>query len=192
MGAVSGNFMEHSSMPHLRIKAMVNKTLILIFLIIVVYSCTTQKHYDSYTSQFKSFEISFNSGWNKGFSFLVDSNKIYFSKQRSDTVCYGILPDSIFRLIDSVFIKVQLNNLVVSKGSQCIDCPVVAIQAIKNNDTIRIHQYGGDISQVFYPLVNSLHFFLDHSKHQKIRSFLFFETENVTSALPPKYSGNCR
>jgi hypothetical protein len=165
---------------------MTRKIILPVFLIVFLYSCTTRDHEYDYASRFKSFEISYTTGWNKGFSFLVDSNKIYFLKQRPDTLCYGILPDSIFRRIDSVFIKIRPDTFVKSKRIECIDCPVVAIQAVKNNDTIRMNQYGENINKIFYSLVDSLQFFLDHSKHQKIRTFLYFETENVTSPLPPK------
>ena len=58
-------------------------------------------------NQFKKFEISYYNGWTRGFSFFVDTSKIFLASTKPDTLMYGILPDSTFETISSNLLKLK-------------------------------------------------------------------------------------
>jgi hypothetical protein len=158
-------------------------------LIFLLCNCSANIDKPKSPPNFKSFEISYTNGWTKGFSLLVDSNKIYFSQQKSDTIYFGILPDTIFKVIDGLVLIIVNDRTLKSKNRGCEDCSVVAIQALIKTDTIRINQ-SGDVDEVFWPVINIIQTFIDKGKHQKIRSLFFFETTSSVNPSPPIVDGN--
>ncbi len=158
------------------------------FLLIIIISfnnCTDKSTSVNSSIAFKSFEISYTNGWSSGFSILVDTNKIYFSPQLSDFSYYGILPDTIFDLLDTTFLKIRSDSNIKSKDSGCVDCPSLAIQIISNDDTLRIKQTGS-FDKIFYPVIKSLRNFIESSKHQKIHGIFLLDTRSVITPQPPE------
>ena len=164
---------------------MIRLRLLIIFLTIAFYSCSDKTPTTNRTSTFKSFEISYTNGWTKGFSLFVDTSKIYFSPQRWDTTYYGILPDTIFKMLDTTFLKIQADKNIKSKDEGCVDCSVLAIKIVANGDTTRIQQTG-NLDNLFYPLIKTLQHFIDSNKHQKIKAVVWLDTKSIVTPPPPK------
>ncbi|MFZ1799295.1 MAG: hypothetical protein WAU24_05470 [Chitinophagaceae bacterium] len=158
----------------------------IITLLTLFSNCTEKPVTKNNSPSFKSFVISYSNGWAKGFSIFIDSSKIYFSPQQRDTTYYGILPDSIFKMVDTISLKIQSNKNIKSKVKSCVDCSVLAMMIITKNDTIRIKP-NEDFDKLFYPLINNLQKFIDSSKHQYIHAFIRLETESIVSPPPPKF-----
>jgi hypothetical protein len=156
-----------------------------IFLATLIYGCSDKTAIVKNSPTFKSFEISYTNGWTRGFSFIVDTNKIYFSPQRWDITYYGILPDTIFKMLDTTFFKIRSDQNIKSKDEGCVDCSVLAIKIISNGDTTRINQVG-DLDNIFYPLIKSLQKFIDSSKHQTIQAMVLLDTKSIVTPPPPK------
>jgi hypothetical protein len=129
--------------------------------------------------------MSYTNGWTRSFSFIVDSNKIYLSPYKIDTTCYGILPDTLFYLIDTFVQKVVTDTSIRTTKEKCFDCDVVAIQIVTKKDTINISQ-AGNIDKNIWSIINSLRTFSDSGRHQKKHSITFLETRNIVIPLPPK------
>jgi hypothetical protein len=163
---------------------MVRHVFACILLTLLIHSCSGPPIINN-SPAFKSFEISYTDGWIKGFSFLADSNKIYFSPRRFDTTYYGILPDAIFKMLDTAFLRIRNNQAVKSKDEGCVDCSVLAIKIISSSDTIRINQTGY-LDKIFNPLIKTLQKFIDSSKHQSIRSVLWLDTKSIVTSSPHK------
>jgi len=163
---------------------MAKLVLTTFFLAIFIWSCVDQTHSTNATTSFKTFEISYTNGWTRGFSFIVDSNKIYLSPQRFDTTYYGIIPDSVFKIIDTTFSKIRLDTNIKSKDEGCVDCSVLAVKIVASGDTIRINQTG-DLDKVFYPLIELLQSFIREGNHQTIKAAVFLETQSVVMPPPP-------
>ncbi len=158
----------------------------LIFLLTFLFcSCSDKPKIANGALLFKSFEISYSAGWTKGFSLFVDSNKIYFSPEEFDKIYYGILPDTIFKLLDVAFLKILNEKTIKSKDDGCQDCPTLAIQIISNNDTIKIHQTGA-FSNILDSAINTLQKFIDGTKHASIPGFVWLGTKSIVRKLPPK------
>lgn len=151
-------------------------------LIILVYSCFNKKEPLKNLKKFRSFEIGYSNGWTRGFSVWVDSNKIFFSPQTIDTVKYGVLPDSIFQLIKTTFLKITGDTTIKSKDRGCVDCSILGIQTVIGNDTITIRQVG-DINNLFWPVIKTLQTFVDSSSLSKLHATLFLESQKI--AFPP-------
>lgn len=164
---------------------MTRLAVISILLTVAFYSCSDKTLTVNQPSTFKSFEISYTDGWTKTFSFFVDANKIYFSPQRWDTTYYGILPDSLFKMLDTTFSNIRNDRTVKSKDGGCVDCSVLAVKIIADSDTIRINQTG-DLDGIFYPMVKSLQKFIDSSNHQAIRAVVWMDTQSIVTPPPPK------
>jgi hypothetical protein len=89
---------------------------------------------------------------------------------------YGILPDTIFKIIDSTYVKVENDTTKESLG--CDDCVEVALKIIAKGDTtlkykVLIHD------TVFQPVIKTLQTFVDSGKHNTIKSVTAFETQNL-------------
>lgn len=154
----------------------------LIIIIFLLYSCSD--HAKTVTSKkVTSFEIGYSNGWTTGISFCVDSNEVFFAPQKFDSVKYGLLPDSIFRLIKSTLLKVISDTTIKSKDDDCVDCSVLGLQAIIGQDTIRIHQVG-KIDSVFIPLIKSIQNFVDSTNHPIIHAVLFLESQKIAFSPP--------
>jgi hypothetical protein len=154
---------------------------------ILLWGCSGKNENANHPTSFKSFEISFTNGWAKGFSFFVDTNKIYFSPHGLDTANYGVLPDSIFKIIDSNCEKIQSDTTIKSKDAGCVDCSVAAIKIISKGDTTRINQTG-DIDKEIVAIVKSLQKFIDSSRHETIGAVIILETRFVVSPPPAEIS----
>jgi hypothetical protein len=100
---------------------------------------SSSKHPDK---SFISFEITYSNGWTPGFTTLIDSNKIYFSPINSDSLHYGVLPDSIFQLVDSAAFIIQNDTTIKSGELNCDDCTIVAIKVETGRDTIKYFKAG--------------------------------------------------
>jgi hypothetical protein len=94
------------------------------------------------SKSFISFEITYSNGWTPGFTTLIDSNNIYFSPINSDSVHYGLLPDSIFQLVDSAALNIQNDTTIKSGELNCNDCTIVAIKVETGFDTIKYFKAG--------------------------------------------------
>ena len=122
------------------------------FLILLFYStiafCSCKDKHDASNAQkhasqsFIRFEMTYSNGWTPGFTTLIDSNRIYFSPINSDSVHYGLLPDSIFQLVDSAALNIQSDTTIKSGQLNCDDCTIVAIKVETGKDTIRYFKAG--------------------------------------------------
>jgi hypothetical protein len=158
---------------------------LLAFVVLTFCVCSCSDNYKKLvpSPKFKTFEISYTNGWTKGFSFIVDSNKIYFSPKKLDSMFYGILPDSIFNLIDNIFLKIKSDTTIKSKDQGCVDCSIISIQVVAKEDTICINQTG-DLDKIFLSVIRSLQTFLDNGRLQPTRATIFLETQKSVSPTP--------
>lgn len=158
-----------------------NKVLLpLAFLLIVLFGCTQKqkpKKPPVKKASFEYFEISYTGRWIGRLSFRVDSNRIFFSPAQYDTVEYGILPDSIFRTIDTTVSLIRSDTTIRSINEPCSDCDLLAINIKVDNDTIEIVQHD-QISKPLREVVKQLEFFMDKSKYTynyiRLRTFKDF------------------
>lgn len=150
----------------------------------LICSCADQSKPTNQTSKFKSFEISYTDGWIKRFSFLVDSSKTYLVPTSWDSAFSGILPDTIFDLLDSTYRTILSDTSIKSIDSNCFDCSIIAVQIVTSNDTVWIYQEGV-ISKEFRPVIKSLQTFLDSGNHRQIKSDIILETRWVIMPPPP-------
>ena len=164
---------------------MTRLTFFILLLTTVFCRCSEKKQIVSNSATFTSFEISYTNGWGKGFSFIFDSNKIFFSPQHWDTTYYGILPDTIFNLLDTTFLRIRNDDNIKSKDGGCVDCSVLAIKIISGGDTTRINQTGY-LDNLFSPVIKSLQRFIDSSEHNKIQAIVLLDTKLIISPRPPK------
>jgi hypothetical protein len=157
-----------------------------------MFSCSHQRERNKDVVSPKSFstlEITFDSQVaHESFSFVIDSNKIYISPQ-NETAYYGILPDSLYKLINSVVSEVRTNESIKSTHDQCIDCSVLAIKIVKDNDTIKLRQ-SGQLSKVFYPVIDSLQSFLKTGTHEKINARIYMLETSLMAVPPPESIGS--
>ena len=113
---------------------------------IATFSCKNKQSTFSLSKHtaksFIRFEMTYSNGWTPGFTTLIDSNRIYFSPIKSDSVHYGLLPDSIFQLVDSVAVIIQNDTTIKSGELNCDDCTIVAIKVETGKDTIRYFKAG--------------------------------------------------
>jgi hypothetical protein len=168
---------------------MAKFTIGLICLTRLISTCSEKKESHKNTMKFKSFEIGYTNGWTHEFSFWMDSNKIFLSPQKFDTIKYGILPDSISRLIDTTLLKIISDTTVKSKDDGCEDCAIIALQAIIGTDTISIHQIG-DIDKRLWPVIRTLQYFVDSNNHPTMHAILFLETQKAVFPPPPPLLNN--
>lgn len=162
---------------------MLKKSVLLLLLVLLLWGCFKKEnkvvqHFKQ--KHFTTFEISYMSGWIGQFSFLVDSDKIYISPASSGEIRYGILPDSIFNIIDSTFLMIMKDSSLRSNLIEnCIDCSETAIKIVSKNDTIRIHQKGQN-SAALGPLINTIELFLDSGRHRSINNYpQYLETSEL-------------
>jgi len=155
-----------------------------LLLIVFIAGCAGRQESKHKISNFTSFELSYTNGWTKSVSILVDSNRIYLSPQAWDTTYFGILPEPIFAMMDSIAVKIRSDKKLQSKDEGCVDCPVLAIKIITNGDTIRINQVGKTDS-LFHPLVPLLQKHIDSGRHQYTKAVLWLDTRAIVSPPPP-------
>jgi len=151
-------------------------------LTLLISACSDKKKLGNTSTKFTTFEIGYTNGWTKGFSFWVDSNKIFLSPHKFDTIKYGLLPDSLMLLIDTTLLKILSDTSIKSKDDGCVDCSIFAMQTIIGKDTIIIHQIG-NINKVFWPVIKTIERFVDSVNHATMRATLFLESQRIV--LPP-------
>jgi hypothetical protein len=168
--------------------------LISLIIPVVLASCSEQSGYKvhepankpaSKKAQFNSFEISYSNGWFGKFSLMVDSNKIFVSPGHWDTAYYGLLPDSLFNLVEKTVTDITNKSIIPSDDGCISDCTVAAIKMVVGTDTTRITQHG-ELSPKLYRLINPLEAFLKTGRLQTMRSVVILETEAVISPPPPR------
>jgi hypothetical protein len=161
------------------------KILLLLFCSMAcLASCVdkTAKQTTSNTSNFQVFEISYTNGWTRGFSFLIDSSKVFIASTQKDSIEFGHASDSIFKFIDSTLFVIKNDTTIKTKANNCSDCSLVSLKAIINSDTIRIFQAGNDIDRKILPLVNKLKSFINNPQYTKVSAFNW---ETQQEVLPP-------
>ena len=160
----------------------------IIALALFLSNCTHKKESSKNITGFRSFEIGYTNGWTDNFSFWTGSNYIFFSPQKSDSIKYGILPDSILRIIDTALIKMISDPAIKSKDDECQDCPIVALRALTGTDTISIRQVG-HIDTRLWPVISTLQNFIDSNSHPTMHAIVFLETQKAVSyPVPPVIS----
>lgn len=177
---------------------MAKYVVIIFFLAGLLGSCrekenrgkTTPEEIYFYKPSFTYFEISYRGGWIGGFSFHVDSNKVFIAPsiwgQLVDSVGYGLLPDSICSLIDTGLFRIRNDKSIMSTKNGCDDCDLVAIRAVAGKDSIKLFQ-AGHISEPVYKLIDTLNQFLKEKKYNYYNIFTALETaRDIAPPLPPK------
>jgi hypothetical protein len=158
------------------------KILNLLFLssIILLFGCheDLSKKNAKLSPSFKSFEMSYTNGWLGSFSFFIDTNKVFFAPKYQDSVFYGVVPDSIFAIVDLSFqhIKKDRKNLK-DIIENCSDCDDIAVETIIGSDTLRFRQRG-KINNVFARLIKPLRNYIDSNKQSSLHAYMFFNTYN--------------
>ena len=160
------------------------------FFITLLVSCNFKKEAPPVSEKIKftSLTISYYSGFERHFNVIVDSNKIFFSPQELK-IQYGILPDSIFKLVDSSVAAILSDRVIISKKISCEDCPIIGITLIANSDTFRISQQEEQIEPVFRKMCTPLYFFLHRQYPQIPNIYSFRETIKMIRELPPPFPG---
>lgn len=130
------------------------------------------------TFNFTTYEISYFDGWSR-FSFAVDTSKVYLAAFKADTLEYGILPDSIFEIVNKNAFLIFKDKSITSKSVECWDCPEISILATFLSDTVKIVQKGSVSDKVFFPVLIAIHKFNEKSRSNgKYNPFpqMLFET----------------
>ena len=134
--------------------------------------------------------MSFFDGWSKRFSFSLDTSKVYLAAYKADTLRYGILPDSVFEVINKNALVLFTDKTITNKNKECNDCSEISILATFKNDTVRLLQKGDISDRVFFPVVEAINNYLETSRSNwKLNRFpqLLFETiDSILPPLPPK------
>lgn len=139
---------------------------------------------------FTTYELSFFDGWSKRFSFSIDTSKVYLTAYKGDTLRYGILPDSVFEIINKNAFLLFNDKPTTNKNKECNDCSEISILATFKNDTVRLLQKGDISDRVFFPVVEAINNYLETSRSSwKLNPFpqLLFETiDSILPPVPPK------
>ena len=122
------------------------KSSFLLLLFVFALSCLQhieRQKSQSQASNFTFFEMSYRGGSYGGFSFHVDSNKIFFAppihpRDALDTVKYGMLPDSVLQIINQLVGLLSTDTTIKSIRNDCVGCSLVAIRTVTANDTIQL------------------------------------------------------
>ena len=154
-----------------------------------IVSCSNHEQVEKSNTSFTSYELSFNDGWSTRFSFSVDSSKFFLGTHKFDTLRFGVLPDSIFEIVNKNAFKVLTDKSIPNTNIQCYDCPSISVLIMSNKDTVRLLQKGQVSDTVFFGLVNVLSDFLasNHNASYKVFAFpqLLFETLEPVMPPPP-------
>ncbi|MEO8768538.1 MAG: hypothetical protein ABI402_00580 [Ferruginibacter sp.] len=157
-------------------------SILLLFLFLAGCKNKINKPKIKSTTEFKRFEISYSNGWTRGFAFLVNQDKIFIASNKSDTLQYGLLPDSINFIIDSFISKIKNDTSIKTFDDHCEDCAIVSLNIIFMKDTINVIQHG-NIRPLLLNMVQVIDSFIK-LKHEKIScAFPKFETQQLI--LPP-------
>jgi hypothetical protein len=162
---------------------MIQPTFFTLLAVTVFYGCSDRTTIQKDTAQFNTFEISYSNGWFSHFSFIADTNNIYFFTGSTDTTYYGILSPETIHLLNTTASKVK-QNTIQSNDLACLDCQALAVKIVTNGDTIQIHQFG-ELDTLFTPVIAALQKLLHEGKHQHIPAFLLPETKSIIVPPPP-------
>ena len=170
---------------------MTIKGLIFLLSTILICSCIDNKlkpKTDTYN--FTTYELSFFDGWSTRLSISVDTSKVFLAAYKADTLRYGILPDSVFKILNMNALLLFNDKTITNKNKECWDCSEISILATFKNDTVRLLQKGDISDRVFFPLIEVIQKYLETSRSSwKLHPFpqLFFETvKPILAPLPPQ------
>jgi len=142
--------------------------------------------------RFSWFELSYKGGWTGHLSFCVDSNRIFFfpsliKQIDGETVKYGLLPDSIFKKVDTLTRQLKSIRSFNPDSNYCDDCTEVSIMAITGNDTTRVFM-AADINDRTWKLIEQLEAYKETATlHQLAVSYFYLTTmKDVLSPIPPR------
>lgn len=160
----------------------IRKFILLVFIVISFTNCNNEIVNNDKTTfkkaTFTSFELSYTNGWEKRITFYVDSNKTYFTPLESYyNLKYGILPDSIFNVFDSIALKIKNKKIGDIDKSFC-DCPMLRIKLIYDNDTIKLKQLG-NLDKSNHSLIDELFTFKSKCNGMILYSSAYFETKSL-------------
>ena len=166
---------------------MSNNVFILLLSTIYIFSCSTNKPKKKIqTYNFTTYELSFYDGWCNRFSFSVDTSKVYLAAYKADTLRYGLLPDSVFEIINKNAFLLFSDKTITNKNKECWDCSEISILATLKNDTVRLLQKGDVSDRVFFPLVDAIYKYLETSRSSwKLNPFPQILFETIKPILPP-------
>lgn len=154
-------------------------------------SCSNETPKQKEIFNFTTYELSFSDGWSTRFSFSIDTSKVYLASYKFDTLKYGILPDSIFKIINKNAFQLFNDTTIKNKNKKCYDCSEISVLAILKGDTVGVVQKGDVSDTVFFPVVYSIYNYLETSKsswkwYPFPHSQLLFETsKSIMPPLPP-------
>ncbi len=128
------------------------------------------------------FGISYDQVLGGSFSFIVDTNKIYFYNDNLEYTYYGTLPDSIFASIDSLAF-ILVNNKLHNIPDECYDCAKVAIQVITKVDTFNAKQFSYIDVQI-WKKIGTLKKLKYYTPTSKLYGLTYFSTRNIITQMP--------
>ena len=170
---------------------MTNKLLSLLLLTVLVISCSNKPPKQKQIFNFTTYELSFFDGWSTRFSFSIDTSKVYLASYKFDTLKYGILPDSLFQIINKNAFLLFNDTTIRNKNKRCYDCSEISVLITLKGDTIGVVQKGDVSDTVFFPVVYAIYNYLETSRSSwKLYPFshsqLLFETsKSILPPLPP-------
>jgi hypothetical protein len=173
---------------------MIIRLFIVILLAAYFSSCSENKpkkvDKDLY---FTSYEVSYHGELGTRFSFSVDTSKVFLAVTRADTLRYGILPDSVFEIINNNAFRLFNDKSIKNEDNGCDDCPEVSILVTFKNDTVRLVQQRIVSDSILYPVIRAIDKFLRTGKSSwKINPYAqqMFETIYPILHLPPPIEPN--
>jgi hypothetical protein len=166
---------------------MTNKVLIFLLATIFLCSCSAKKPIKKIEPyNFTTYELSFFDGWSTRFSISIDTSKVYLAAYKADTLRYGILPDSVFKIINENAFLLFNDKTITNKNRECWDCSEISILATFQDDTVRLLQKGDVSDRVFFPLIEAINKYLETSRSSwKLNPFPQVLFETVKPILPP-------
>ncbi len=166
----------------------------LILIATFLYSCKQENSSNTPPDKkgFSWFELSYKGGWMGELSFCVDSNRIFFfpsliKQTDGETVKYGLLPDSIFKKVDTLTRQLKSIRSLNPDSNYCDDCAEVSIMAITRTDTTRVFM-AGDINDRTGKLIEQLEAYKKSSTlHQLAVTYFYLATmKDVLPPIPPR------
>ena len=170
--------------------SMTNRIFFLLLLTVFAISCSDRPSKPKETFNFTTYELSFFDGWSRRFSISIDTSKVYLATYKADTLKYGILPDSVFDIINKNALLLFNDSTIRNKNRECFDCSEISILATLKGDSVRLLQKG-DVSERFFFIVEVINNYLETSRSSwKLYPFpysqLLFETsKSILPPLPP-------
>ena len=166
---------------------MTTRLLLCIIGFVFIVSCSNKERTKENDTSFTSYELSFTDGWSTRFSFSVDSSKFFLGTYKFDTLRYGVLPDSIFEIVNKNALKLLTDKSIPNTNIKCYDCPSISILVISNKDTMRLLQKGQVSDSIFFGLVDVLSDFLASRNNNSWKVLPFPQTlfETLQPIIPP-------